>query len=286
MLEPKLYLCATPIGNLEDITLRVVRTLGEVDCVYAEDTRRSGALLKHLGLQKPLFSCHTHNEAKRAEEIVERVKAGERVAYVSDAGLPGISDPGERLVAACIRENVPFEVLPGASAPLLALVMSGLPVQNACFAGFLPRETKARRECLAKLSRHPGTLLFYESPLRIKATLDELHETYGERPAALMRELTKLHEEAVRGTLSSIAARYAEEPPKGECVLAVGGAQEADDLQAAPERLEEYLLQLLNRDVSAKDAAKQASAVLDVPRNEAYALALKLKEGERGGRNL
>lgn len=276
MLEPKLYLCATPIGNLEDITLRVVRVLGEADCVYAEDTRRSGALLKHLAIQKPLLSCHAHNEAQKAEEIVQKVKGGARVAYVSDAGLPGISDPGERLIAACIRESVPFEVLPGASAPLLALVMSGLPVQNACFAGFLPRETKARRERLAKLSRHPGTLLFYESPLRVKATLEELLSTYGDRPAALLRELTKLHEEAVRGTLSSLVARYESEPPRGECVLAVGGAPE--DEEAAPERLEEFLTRLLAQGVSAKDAAKQASAVLDVPRNEAYALALKLKE--------
>lgn len=276
MLEPKLYLCATPIGNLEDITLRVVRVLGEADCVYAEDTRRSGALLKHLAIQKPLLSCHAHNEAQKAEEIVQKVKGGARVAYVSDAGLPGISDPGERLIAACIRESVPFEVLPGASAPLLALVMSGLPVQNACFAGFLPRETKARRERLAKLSRHPGTLLFYESPLRVRATLEELLSTYGDRPAALLRELTKLHEEAVRGTLSSLVARYESEPPRGECVLAVGGAPE--DEEAAPERLEEFLTRLLAQGVSAKDAAKQASAVLDVPRNEAYALALKLKE--------
>lgn len=278
MLEPKLYLCATPIGNLEDITLRVVRTLSEADCIYAEDTRRSGALLKHLGIQKPLYSCHAHNEAQRAEEIAEKVKGGASVAFISDAGLPGISDPGERLVAACIRENVTFEVLPGASAPLLALVMSGLPVQNACFAGFLPRETKERRAQLARLARHPGTLLFYESPLRVKATLDELYQTYGERPAALLRELTKLHEEAVRGTLSSLAARYKEEPPRGECVLAVGGFSETSAGEAEPERAEELLKRLLEKGVSAKDAAKQASAVLDMPRNEAYALALRLKE--------
>ncbi|HWS31070.1 MAG TPA: 16S rRNA (cytidine(1402)-2'-O)-methyltransferase [Clostridia bacterium] len=278
MLEPRLYLCATPIGNLEDITLRVVRVLGEADCVYAEDTRHSGALLKHLGIRKPLTSCHAHNEAQKAEEIVQKVKDGLSVAYVSDAGLPGISDPGERLVAACIRENVKFEVLPGASALLLALVMSGLPIQNACFAGFLPRETKERRLRLASLVRHAGTLLFYESPLRVKATLDELLLTYGDRPAALLRELTKLHEEAVRGTLSSLAARYADEPPKGECVLAVGGAAEANAEQP-PGRLEEFLARLLKQGVSAKDAAKQASAVLDVPRNEAYALALEWKEG-------
>jgi len=277
MLEPKLYLCATPIGNLEDITLRVVRVLSEADCVYAEDTRHSGALLKHLNIKKPLFSCHAHNEAQKAGEIVQKVKDGLCVAYVSDAGLPGISDPGERLVSACIRENVPFEVLPGASAPLLALVMSGLPTQNACFAGFLPRETKERRLKLASLARHTGTLLFYESPLRVHATLDELLLTYGDRPAALLRELTKLHEEAVRGTLSSLAVRYENEPPKGECVLAVGGAPEIDAQEYAPERLEAFLSRLLEQGLSAKDAAKQASAVLDVPRNEAYALAVELK---------
>ncbi|HWR20090.1 MAG TPA: 16S rRNA (cytidine(1402)-2'-O)-methyltransferase [Clostridia bacterium] len=276
MLEPKLYLCATPIGNLEDITFRVVRVLSEVDSVYAEDTRHSGALLKHLNIKKPLFSCHAHNEAQKAEEIVQKIKEGLSVAYVSDAGLPGISDPGERLVSACIRDSIPFEVLPGASASLLALVMSGLPTKDACFAGFLPRETKERRLKLASLARHTGTILFYESPLRVKATLDELLVTYGDRPAALMRELTKLHEEAVRGTLSSLSARYENEPPKGECVLAVGGAAEANTEQT-PGRLEEFLTLLLEQGLSAKDAAKQASAVLDVPRNEAYALAVELK---------
>lgn len=276
MLEPKLYLCATPIGNLEDITLRVVRVLSEVDSVYAEDTRHSGALLKHLNIKKPLFSCHAHNEAQKAEEIVQKIKEGLSVAYVSDAGLPGISDPGERLVSACIRDNISFEVLPGASASLLALVMSGLPTKDACFVGFLPRETKERRLKLASLARHTGTILFYESPLRVKATLDELLVTYGDRPAALMRELTKLHEEAVRGTLSSLSVRYEHEPPKGECVLAVGGAAEAN-MEQTPGRLEELLMRLLEQGLSAKDAAKQASAVLDVPRNEAYALAVELK---------
>jgi 16S rRNA (cytidine1402-2'-O)-methyltransferase len=155
--------------------------------------------------------------------------------------------------------------------------MSGLPTQNVCFAGFLPRETKERRLRLASLARHTGTLLFYESPLRVKATLDELLLTYGDRPAALLRELTKLHEEAVRGTLSSLAVRYENEPPKGECVLAVGGAPEIDVQENAPERLEALLSRLLEQGLSAKDAAKQASAVLDVPRNEAYALAVELK---------
>lgn len=165
-LEPMLYLCATPIGNLEDITLRVVRVLESVSRIYCEDTRHTAALLNRLEIKKPLVSCHEHNEKERAEEIVRSVHAGEAVAFVSDAGMPGISDPGERLVAACIRQNVPFTVLPGASAALTALVLSGFPSRGACFYGFLPRETKERREAVAGLAAHRGTLIFYESPLR------------------------------------------------------------------------------------------------------------------------
>ena len=276
-LEPMLYLAATPIGNMEDITLRTIRVLKNVSSIYCEDTRHTAALLNRLSIKKQLISCHEHNENERSDEILRRVRGGEAIAFVSDAGMPGISDPGERLVAACIREDIPFTVLPGASASLTALVLSGFPSRSACFYGFLPRETKPRREAVAELAGHRGTLILYESPLRVSATCRELAEALGDRPAALVRELTKMHEEAVRETLSVLAERYAETPPRGECVLVVGGAPDAP--AASKEDARAMLSSLLARGVRAKDAAKEVSALLGTPRNEAYRLALEIKDG-------
>ena len=274
MLEPKLYLCPTPIGNMEDMTLRALRVLRECSSIYCEDTRNTGALLSRLGISRPLVSCHEHNEEGRAEEIADRVSGGEAVAFVSDAGLPGISDPGERLVTAFIKKGLPFEGLPGPSASLTALVLSGLPSREACFVGFLPRSGKERREAVARLARHKGTLIVYESPLRVAETSSELAAAWGDREAVLCRELTKLYEEAVRSTLLGLAERYADKPPKGETVLVIAGAGEG----SAEVGLEDTLKRLLLEGVSAKDAAKQASALLDVPRNEAYKMAMRLKE--------
>jgi len=278
-LTPMLYLCTTPIGNMEDITLRVIRTLENVSCIYCEDTRHTFALLNRLNIKKPLFACHEHNENEAAEEIIRRVNEGEAVAFVSDAGMPGISDPGERLTAACIRTNTPFTVLPGASASLTALVLSGLPARNACFYGFLPRETKPRREAIAMLAAHKGTLIFYESPLRVAATCKDLEEILGDRPAALVRELTKIYEEAVRDPLSALAARYRENAPKGECVLIVGGAEDAP--AATETDIRDRISALLAKGIRARDAAKEVSAVFSVSRNEAYRIAVELQNQER-----
>ncbi|MEA5059494.1 MAG: 16S rRNA (cytidine(1402)-2'-O)-methyltransferase [Candidatus Pelethousia sp.] len=274
-LAPMLYLCPTPIGNLEDITLRTIRVLGACAAVYCEDTRRTALLMNHLGFKKPLVACHTHNEAQRADEIAGRVLNGEAVAYVSDAGMPGISDPGERLVRRCIAADVPFCVLPGPSASLTALVRSGLPTAEAVFVGFLPRTGKERRAAIARLARLRGTLIFYESPLRVGETAQDLLLAWGDRPAVLCRELTKVYEEAVRASLSELASRYQAEPPKGECVLLIGGLPEGGEGSAAD--LDATLSRLLSEGLSAKDAARQASALLDVPRNEAYKRALELK---------
>ncbi|MBO6062203.1 MAG: 16S rRNA (cytidine(1402)-2'-O)-methyltransferase, partial [Clostridia bacterium] len=224
-LPAKLYLCATPIGNMGDITRRVLEALEGAEVVFCEDTRNSGALLNKLGLKKRLESCHEHNEEAAAERIVKLIRAGSAVAYISDAGMPCISDPGERLVRACIENGVPFEVLPGASASLTAAIMSGLPTGRIFFAGFLPRENRERTELLAEIRRTRATVVLYESPYRVGATLKELYELMGDRKAALVREITKLYEETVRGTLSSLAERYAGEPPKGECVLVISGEQ-------------------------------------------------------------
>ena len=274
MLDSKLYLCPTPIGNMEDMTLRALRVLRECHRIYCEDTRNTGVMLSRLGISKPLISCHEHNEEGRAEEIAGRVAEGEAIAFVSDAGLPGISDPGERLVAAFIQKGLPFEVLPGPSASLTALVLSGLPAKEACFVGFLPRTGKERREAVARLARHKGTLIVYESPLRVAETAAELAAAWGDRKAVLCRELTKLYEETVRSTLSGLAGTYAHKPPKGETVLVIAGARD----ESSGASLEDTLKRLLGEGVSAKDAAKQASALLDVPRNEAYKMAMRIKE--------
>ncbi len=274
-LAPMLYLVATPIGNMEDITYRAVRVLACVAAVYCEDTRRTGALLSKLGIKKPLVSCREQNEAARAEEIVSRVKAGKPIAYVSDAGMPCVSDPGERLVAACVEADVPFTVIPGASAMTTALALSGLPSQNACFVGFLPRETKARREAIERIAKHRDTLIFYESPLRVASTAKELSEKLGDRPCALCRELTKLHEEVVRGTLSSLAGRYADAPPKGECALVVAGAKEEAGLSVEDARA--LAQELASSGLSAKDAAAELSARAGLSKNGAYSLIKEMK---------
>ncbi len=275
-IPAKLYLCATPIGNMGDVTQRVIETLSQVDAVFCEDTRNSGAMLARLGIRKRLESCHEHNEESAAQRVMELIKSGKAVAYVSDAGMPCISDPGERLVRACIEQNVPFEVLPGASASLTAAIMSGLPTKRIFFAGFLPRENSERAELIAEIKRVKATSVVYESPYRIGATLEELLRLLGDRQAAVVREITKLYEETVRGTLSSLAERYSEESPKGECVIVISGSPA--ESETASESLDEMLTRLMKEGMSVKDAAKQASLMLDVPRNEAYRRAGELKE--------
>lgn len=270
-----LYLCATPIGNLEDITLRVLGALRECDCIYCEDTRHTLGLLNHFDIKKPLYSCHEHNEREKSGEILARVQAGEQVAYVSDAGMPGISDPGGVLLRAAAEAGIPCTVLPGASALPMAAVLCGLDTSRFTFAGFLPREKKPRMEAIGELFSSSCPVIFYESPLRAAATLQELCELLGDRPAALMRELTKIHEETLRGTLSSLAERFSAAPPRGECVIAVAGKPEGAEASQSPETL---IRRLLSEGMRVKDAAKQASAVLDIPRNEAYELAMKLSK--------
>ena len=270
-----LLLCATPIGNLGDLTPRVREALTNCDAVYCEDTRRTLTLLNHIGIKKTLVSCYRENERQRAEEVVSRVRAGETVVYVSDAGMPGVSDPGEVLIQACIANNLPYSVLPGASAVLMAAVMSGLPAMPFSFFGFFPRETKAQKQLIEQLRRLDHTVIFYESPNRVHATVTALLEGLGDLDAALLRELTKLHEEVVRGTLSELAARYAENPPRGECVLCVrcrATAQASD----TPD-LTTLLTSLLSSGLSVRDAAAEAAKACGVPKKEAYAKALEIQ---------
>lgn len=218
-----LYLVATPIGNLEDITLRALRTLKECDVVAAEDTRRTGQLLKHFGIARPLLSYFQFNEAKRSEEIIARLQRGEKIALVTDAGSPGISDPGERVVKAAIAAGLRVEAVPGPSALVAALTASGLPTQEFHFIGFLPHKQGRRRRELERLKGIGGTLVLYESPYRVEKLLLELNDVFTGRPIVLARELTKKFEEYLRGTPADLLAVLKQRSLKGEFVVLVAG---------------------------------------------------------------
>ncbi len=267
-----LYLVATPIGNLGDLSPRAIEVLSSVDLIYCEDTRHTGLLLNHFDIKKPTRSLHTHNERERTEEVVSALKNGQNIAYVSDAGMPGVSDPGAMLVAACQREGLPHTVIPGASAAVIAAVLSGLPAQPFSFFGFLPRESKPRRETLDMIAKLDHQVILYESPHRVQATLKDLYERFGDGPAAVLRELTKKFETIVTGTLSELIERFAEEP-KGECVIAFIPGRKSEE--AAPD-LDAVLLELLKTE-SVKDAAAIAAERLSLPKKQVYRRALELK---------
>lgn len=221
-----LYLVPTPVGNLEDITYRALRVLKEADLVLAEDTRTSGNLMRHFDLHVPMQSYHKFNEHKTVEHVVERLKAGETVAVVSDAGTPGISDPGFLVAREAIKAGIEVITLPGATAFVPALVSSGLPCDKFCFEGFLPQK-KGRQSRLEALKDETRTIIFYESPYRIVKTLTQFIETYGpERPISVCREISKVHEESVRGTLEEVLQHFQENEPRGEFVLVLGGKEE------------------------------------------------------------
>lgn len=225
----KLYIVPTPIGNLEDITLRAVRVLSQVDLILAEDTRTTAFLLKHLQIEKRMFSHHKFNEHATCTMVAERIAAGESVALVSDAGTPGISDPGFLLVRKCVEEGIEVETLPGATAAIPALIQSGFPCDRFCFEGFLPQK-KGRAKHLAALAQEERTMIFYESPYRVVKSLEQFAETFGEqREVSVTRELTKKFEQTVRGTIAEVVAHFREHEPKGEFVIVVAGA-------AKPER--------------------------------------------------
>lgn len=219
----RLYLVPSPIGNLGDITYRAVEVLRSVDAILCEDTRTSSVLLNHYNIHKPLYPHHQHNEHKTLEKVLEELQAGKKLALLTDAGTPAISDPGFLLVRECVRQGIEVECLPGASAVLPALVQSGLPASSFCFEGFPPQK-KGRQTFFKKLAEEERTIILYESPHRLVKTLNEMAEHLGaERPAAVCRELTKLFEETRRGTLAELAAHYEATPPKGEIVVVVGG---------------------------------------------------------------
>lgn len=278
-LAPGLHVVATPIGNLRDVTLRALETLAGADAILAEDTRVTRQLTSRYGIATPLVAFHAHNAARALPGVLARLAAGERLALVSDAGTPLVSDPGGGLVAAAAAAGLPVYALPGASAALAALVVSGLPADRFLFEGFLPQKSAARRARIAELAAIPATLIFYESPRRLAACLADLLAALGDRPACVARELTKTFEEARRAPLSALAAAYAAEEPRGEIVVVVGppaadaAAARADDLDA---RLRDAMTRL-----SLKDAAALVSGETGRPRREVYARALALSQ-ERG----
>ena len=274
-----LYLVPTPIGNLGDISERCRRTLEEADFIAAEDTRVSLKLLNYLGIKKSLVSYYEHNKAFKGNVILDRILAGETCALVSDAGSPAISDPGEDLVRLCAEHGITVTAIPGPCAVITALSISGLPTGRFCFEGFLSTAKKSRKEHLSSLKGETRTMIFYEAPHKLVATLEDLAEAFGaERKISLCRELTKLHEEVVRTTLGEAIAKYAENGPKGEFVLVVDGAAPVEKEVPTAEDAGEMVKRLMSEGLSRKDAIKQTAKALDLPKNVVYDAALSIDE--------
>ena len=269
-----LYIVSTPIGHLEDITLRAVRVLKEAALIACEDTRHTRKLLDHFGIVKPLVSYHEHNEAARAAELVESLQAGTAVALVSDAGTPLLSDPGYRLVAAALDAGIPVVPVPGASAALGALAASGLATDAFRFCGFLPPKPASRRRALEALRDQDCTLIFYEAPHRILATLEDVESVFGTRPIALARELTKVHEEFLRGTAAEVRGQLASRASvKGEITLLIGkpdSAGAAASEEARPEEAEQEVRALERQGITRMEAIKQVAKARGIPKRELY----------------
>jgi 16S rRNA (cytidine1402-2'-O)-methyltransferase len=272
-LAPGLYIVGTPIGNLEDITLRALRVLRQADLIACEDTRHTQKLLNHFEIKTPTQSYHQHNEAARARELVERISRGERVALVSDAGMPGISDPGERVVRAAVEAGLSVVAVPGASAIISALVASGLPTESVRFAGFIPARSGERRSVLESLREARETLVFYEAPHRILEMLSDLEETFGpERRMVLARELTKVHEEFLRGTIAEVSAELTKRGAmKGEMTVIVAGKSPGEATVPAKRSLAERVRQLMAAEsLEEKAALKQTAKEFGLSKSEAY----------------
>lgn len=274
LVTGRLVLVATPIGNLGDLSPRAVEVLAAADVVACEDTRHSGRLLQHAGISGArLIRLDAHTEDRATDDVLRRLEQGQVVAVVTDAGTPGISDPGERLVSRVVGAGYAVSVVPGPSAPVAALVASGLPTERWCMEGFLPRKGSARADRLAELAVEERTMVLFESPHRLAATLADLATALGEdRLACVAREMTKLHEEYVRGTLPELAA-WAERPPKGEVVVVVEGAPPVDE--ADDDRIRMAVTEAIGRGASTRDAAAEVARLLGVSRRRAYRLALE-----------
>ncbi|MBD2532770.1 16S rRNA (cytidine(1402)-2'-O)-methyltransferase [Nostoc flagelliforme FACHB-838] len=277
--DPKpgtLYVVGTPIGNLEDITFRAVRILQTVDIIAAEDTRHTGKLLQHFQVKTPQVSYHEHNRTSRIPELLEHLVNNKAIALVSDAGMPGISDPGYELVKACIEAGISVVPIPGASAAITALSAAGLPTDRFVFEGFLPAKSQQRQEHLESLQTESRTLIFYESPHRLRDTLQDLALVWGsDRQIVLGRELTKLYEEFWRGTIAEAIAHYSQREPQGEYTLVVAGIP-ASQPQLTEEELKAELKQLISQGISRSQASRQLAKFTSLPRRQLYQLALSI----------
>ncbi len=265
-----LYLCATPIGNLQDITLRVLETLKTVDLIACEDTRKTLQLLNHFSISKPVTSYYEHNKMVKGDVLLQQLKEGKNIALVSDAGMPGISDPGYDLVQQCLEEDIPFTVLPGAVAAVTGLVLSGLPTQRFAFEGFIPRVKKERLQFFQNLRQEERTMIFYESPHRLEDTLKTMAEVFPDRPMAAARELTKKFEEIVRGTPSEVLAHFAEQGIRGEFVLLLHGAEPAQPEERDINWAVARTAQLEQEGIAQKDAIKQAAKEAGLSKRDVY----------------
>lgn len=268
-----LYICPTPIGNLEDITLRTLRVLKEVDIIGAEDTRNSIKLLNHYEIKNKLTSYHKFNYLTKGKYLIERLLEGEDIAIISDAGMPGISDPGSELIAMAIEENINIEVLPGASASITALVLSGLNTERFFFYGFLSSKKSEKKRELEKLKDYGETIIFYESPHRIFETLELLEEELGNRNVAICKEITKLHENVIRGDLKSAIAELTETVNKGEYVIVLEGAGEVEEEEID---IKAKLILAMEGGLSKKEAVKLVSQQYKLPKNRVYSESLEL----------
>ncbi|MBE6049209.1 MAG: 16S rRNA (cytidine(1402)-2'-O)-methyltransferase [Clostridium sp.] len=277
----KIYLVPTPIGNLKDMTLRGLEVLNFVDIVAAEDTRQSLKLLNHFEIKKPLISYHQHNEQGKSEDILEMAREGKNIAIVTDAGTPGVSDPGAVIVQKCIENNIGFEVLPGATAFTTALVYSGLDTTKFLFRGFISRETKERKILLDEIRNSKESLIFYESPHRLVSTLNLLLTELGNRKIAVCRELTKLHEEIKRGTLEEVIEYFSQKSIKGEFVLVVEGKQQEQIDKENKEKweelsIEDHIILLINEGLSKKEAIKKVAKDRGLQKNVVYQVATEI----------
>jgi 16S rRNA (cytidine1402-2'-O)-methyltransferase len=288
-LIPGLYIIATPIGNMGDITLRALETLRHADAIACEDTRQAGKLASAYGISAPRLPYHDHNAAEMRPKILSMIANGKTVALVSDAGMPLISDPGYKLVEACVAEGFYVTCVPGASASLTGLVLSGLPSDRFYFGGFLPPKSGARKNHLVALKSIPSTLVFYETAPRLAASLADMAETLGNRPGAVARELTKKFEEIRRGTLADLAAHYAEQgAPKGEIVVIVGAPALTDAAAAYDETAIDRMITaaLTEKGLRIKDAAAYVAAETGLRKNDVYQRALQVKNKQAGGNDV
>lgn len=271
-----LYIVGTPIGNLEDMTWRAVRILQSVDLIAAEDTRHTAKLLQYFQIKTPQISYHHHNRVERLPELVERLRQGATIALVTDAGMPGISDPGYEFIKACIEANISVIPIPGVTAAVTALAASGLPTERFVFEGFLPTKSKIRRDCLDALKQESRTIILYEAPHRLPQTLKDLAENLGgNREITLGRELTKLHEEFWRGTLAEAKEIYQEKQPKGEFTLVIAGVEKAEVCCLSEEELKAELRGLLAGGMTRSQASRQLAELTSLPRRQLYQLTLE-----------